>query len=93
MLKIQYQNFLKEQARAIFPTQDIRIFIFGSAVERKNFHDVDLGIMGQFDEKLLYQLKEILEESTFPYLVDIVNFNKVDADFKNFVLNQNLIWL
>ena len=93
MLKTKYLDFLKEQARQVFPDNNIQIFIFGSSLEKENFRDVDLGVMGDFDERLVYKLKDNLEQSNLPYLVDVVNFNKVSDDFKNFVLKQDLIWL
>lgn len=34
-------------------------------------------------------LKEQFEESTFPYFVDIVHFDKVQNEFKENVFNNN----
>ena len=37
--------------------------------------------MGEVDAKLVRILKENFEDSTFPYKVDVVNFEKVDDLF------------
>lgn len=37
---------------------------------------------------------DIMEESTFPFIVDIVNFNQAGRDFKEFVYtNEEILWL
>ena len=56
-------------------------FVFGSSVNKTNFGDVDLGVMGNVDNKIVRILKENFEDSTFPYKVDVVNFEKVDDLF------------
>lgn len=93
MLKTKYKDFLQKKSREFFPNENVKIFIFGSSLEKEKFNDIDLGIMGDFEEKLIYELRDALEQSNLPYLVDVVNFNQVSEDFKNFVLNQKLVWL
>jgi len=38
--------------------------------------------------------EEYLEHSTFPYVVDLVNFNKTSKDFAQFVLSsETKLWI
>lgn len=67
-----------------------KVFLFGSFLHKKKFFDVDLGIQGQVNDLILHKLQDDFEQSTIPYKIDIVNFNKAKADFKNFVFNQGI---
>lgn len=51
MLKTKYKDYLQKTAREVFSNKKIKIFIFGSSLDKENFRDVDLGIMGDFEEK------------------------------------------
>ena len=71
-----------------------RIFIYGSSVTEKTFNDIDIGIIGDsVNEKTIYSIKDELEESNLPYKFDVIDFDKVDKNFKNKVLNNKIIWL
>lgn len=70
-----------------------KVFLFGSFLQKEKFFDIDLGISGKYDEKILGELKEYFEESNFPYKVDIIDFNKAEKDFKNYVLKQKILCL
>lgn len=70
-----------------------KVFLFGSFLNKEKFFDIDLGISGEFDEKILPQLREDFEESNFPYKVDIVDFNQADKNFKSYVQKQKILCL
>ncbi|MEK7539868.1 MAG: nucleotidyltransferase domain-containing protein [Patescibacteria group bacterium] len=70
-----------------------KVFIFGSAVRKNQFRDVDIGIMGKVDETALSLLKEDFEKSNFPYVVDIVDFSQVSPGFKQKVFEDKMVWL
>ena len=95
MLDEKYIVFIREAVRGHFPKSTVKAFLFGSAVSknRKKFFDIDLGLMGPLTPVSLNALKEELEESTLPYKVDLVDFNKVDDSFRNNVFSGELIWL
>jgi predicted nucleotidyltransferase len=88
---------LKEEILKIFTQYfDIRktkIFIFGSFLKKKSPLDLDLGLLGEVDEDKLALLRFDFEESNFPYEVDLVNFNRVEKGFKEYVLGQKIRWL
>ncbi len=72
----------------------VEIFIYGSAVRRQKYNDIDVGIKSK--KKLpnkIYLIKEDLEKSTIPYRVDVVDFGSVDKKFKDKVFQSEIIWL
>ena len=80
--------------RNYFPEDRNKIFIFGSSVKYKDFMDIDVGILGAVDDEKLAALDQELEQSTFPYIVDLKNFNTVGADFLDSVLHrQKIKWI
>ena len=85
---------LKKLVRSKFPEKSQKIFIFGSALRKEKFHDIDVAFEGSFPQKKLDELEEFLEESTFPYIVDIVNFSKTSKGFSQYVtLSEKKIWI
>lgn len=90
----KYYNSLKDHFLDFFDNRkNIQIFIFGSSAKSEKFGDIDVGIMGNITGKEINELKEYFEESTFPFLVDIINFNNVEKSFKDNVLNNKVIWI
>jgi len=59
-------------------------FVFGSRAlgNAKKFSDYDIGIAGaRLDPELYFTLMEEFENSSFPYLVDIVQFADLTSSF------------
>lgn len=71
---------------------ETRVFVFGSSLTKTKFRDVDLGFVGT-DDKTVWKVQEKLEESTFPYLVDCLNFDTVNKKFQEAIENQQKLWL
>lgn len=70
-----------------------KVFIFGSSLDKDTFADIDIGVMDLADEKHLRRAEEAFEESTLPYKIDLVDFDKVDEKFKKEVFNTKIKWL
>ena len=72
-----------------------RYFIFGSFVKDKNFHDIDLGVVGNAkSRKNLSELRDEFYDSAIPYKVDVVDIDEADPEFKSYVLNkEKILWL
>jgi len=85
-LKIHFFSVLKPGTK---------IFLFGSCLDKAGrFADVDVGIFGKgIDDKKISLIRENLENSTFPYKIEIVNFNEVDNSFKNEIFSKKMKWL
>ncbi|PIZ76606.1 hypothetical protein COY05_00695 [Candidatus Peregrinibacteria bacterium CG_4_10_14_0_2_um_filter_38_24] len=90
----KYYNQLKKNLLDFFSNKkNVKIFLFGSSIRENKFGDIDVGIMGEVKEMDVRKLKEYFEESTFPFLVDIINFNNVDEPFKQNVLSNQITWI
>ncbi|MEK9166935.1 MAG: nucleotidyltransferase domain-containing protein [Patescibacteria group bacterium] len=93
MIKKKYTDRLKKHLLSILKP-GAKFFLFGSCLTGDNFADVDVGLSGEgFDDKKISLLKEELENSTFPYKVDLVNFNEVDESFSTEVFSKKIKWL
>ena len=73
--------------------KNTKFFIFGSSLKKKHFGDLDLGISGNIKNSEIIKLKEEFNDSTLPYFVDVINFNKVSDKFKNNVFNNEILWI
>jgi len=93
MIEEQYLTKLKSLIEQKIGKEPVKIFIYGSSLERDNFRDIDLGIEGQLSARQISELREYFEESTFPYQIDIIDFNQVSPDFKKEVLNNKMLWI
>ena len=89
----KYYDLLKTSLLEFFSNNRVQIFIFGSSTKSDCFGDIDIGIMGEIDDKKIRELRDFFEESNFPFFVDVVNFNKVDEPFKKNVLNNKILWI
>ena len=64
------------------------------ALETDDFSDIDVGILGKVDLQDIFEIGQDLKKSTFPYRVDLVDFNCVSESFKNCVLKtQSKYWI
>ena len=93
MIKDKYLQKVREKISQFNQEEKLKFFIFGSSLIKDHFGDVDIGIMGNVQDEDVYKLKEEFIESTFPYFVNIINFNKVSEKFKNNVFNNKILWL
>ena len=95
MVKENYIKSLKEIVRNFDPKFENRYFVFGSATRKEKFFDIDLGVKGNSDAKKdLSRLRELFEESTFPYFVDVVDFDSASEKFTNYVYdNEKILWI
>lgn len=93
MITPQYLEKISQIINQFFSHRDIRVFIFGSSVRKDHFGDCDIGLIGEIGPGDISKLKEIFEESTLPYQVDIVNFNRVSQSFRDHVLHGEIVWL
>lgn len=75
---------------------DVKVFLFGSRVFGRCSYNSDIDVAIQpgrdFDDRILYRIKEELEESPVPFQVDIINLNEVDEDFKRHALKRVVRW-
>lgn len=71
----------------------LSFFIFGSSLRKDRFGDIEFGFMGNLSGKDIRKFKESFEESTFPYFVEFINFDKVSKSFKDNVFENKVLWI
>ena len=73
-----------------------RVYLFGSRARGTAYQgsDADIAVMADRDISLpLSRARVILEESTIPYKIDLVDLSRTSADFQEQVLADGvLIW-
>lgn len=93
-----YQKYISQIKEIIFSVIDkneYKVFLFGSraAKKSKNYSDVDIGILGKKPLGVeYYKIINLIEQSTIPYEVDIVDFALVDDKFKEIALQEIELW-
>jgi predicted nucleotidyltransferase len=95
MTKAVHIEEIKDILRQFDPGGSSRYFLFGSAVRRSSFHDIDLGVMGDGEtRKRLGELRERFYHSKLPYKVDVVDFDSADQEFRDYVFsNEPIVWI
>lgn len=63
-------------------------------MEEKTSSDIDIAIdySGDLPKGVISSLREVFEESSIPYRVDIVDLTKADREFKSKVMKEAIIW-
>lgn len=90
-------KFLKEKIVNPVEEKGGKVFLFGSRATGKyrEYSDIDILVRGFFSEEqkeLVSKIKELLEESNFPYIVDIV-LDQDLADAYRSTVEEQLIGL
>ena len=73
---------------------DVKVWVFGSRANwtTKDSSDLDLALEGEskLSRKVLGALKDAFEDSTLPYTVDVVDFNRIGDSFRKIVESQKV---
>lgn len=84
-LEDRYKEFIINSILKIIP--NVEIYVYGSRVKGMavKYSDVDIALKSgeeiPFDTVL--KLKAFFSDSTFPYMVDIIDLNSISENFKN----------
>ncbi|MBT7858851.1 MAG: nucleotidyltransferase domain-containing protein [Gemmatimonadetes bacterium] len=90
----------RDQIRRIviegFKGFDVRVFLFGSQI-KGNAHlgsDVDVAVLSSQPLPIgtLSQVREALEDSTVPQVVELVDLGQTDTSFRNAVIGDGEEW-
>ena len=91
MITRKHINMIREAKNKIMP--EAKGFIFGSSLKSNHFRDVDIGLMNLKNKTQILKLQELLENSTFPYIIDIVDFEEVEKSFAEKIFNEKILWI
>lgn len=87
-------EFIKKTVRKYLPATEYELFVYGSRAsgQADKWSDIDVGIKGRkkvpFDT--LATISEEIRESDLPYLVDVVDFNRVSEKFRKIATKEIL---
>jgi len=74
----------------------VKIYLFGSWSQNRNRNssDIDIGIWHPASPgpEFFMNLRNLVEESTIPYRVDIVDLNHADSSFVEKVQEEGILW-
>jgi len=96
-----YEDSLKMLIKiieSVINEKGVVVYLFGSRATGKatSTSDIDIGILYTKDTNLskkLTILREMIENSNIPYLVDVVDLSKVSESFREKVLKEGkIIW-
>ena len=95
-MTFDYIDIVKQIVLKHIPKDNFAVFLFGSRAvgNAKPLSDIDIGILGlePLPTIIKVDLESDLEESIVPYKIDLIDFYKVDKDFKKEALNTIQIW-
>lgn len=91
-----YLKQLRELILTYIASKPIQVFLYGSRANSRarKTSDVDIALLSKnnLPKDFIANLREIIEESTIPYQVDITDLNEVDDDFRQKVLKEAKLW-
>lgn len=95
MLDPKVASEIKSIIRKHLPDPSYKVFVFGSRAEgdkHRKFSDVDIGVLGPAPLEFMtkFNIEEDLENSNIPYLVDVIDFSKVNLKFKAIALSATI---
>lgn len=76
--------------------KNVEVYLFGSGVTKNHSYnsDIDVAIIpkSDFDERMIFKIKDLIEESYVPFKVDIIDLRKVSSEFKGEVFKKGKKW-
>lgn len=92
----KYMMRLKKLVLDFIGDRNVKVYLFGSRARGDNstVSDVDIGILcnEEANRLRLFELKDLLEESTIPYKVDVINLSETGEDFREEIMKDAIIW-
>lgn len=75
---------------------ECKVYLFGSRARNDNSlgADVDIALDAGFliDSKIIYKIRDNIEESNIPLLVDLVDFYSTSGEFRNQIERDKILW-
>jgi predicted nucleotidyltransferase len=92
----QYLERVKKLVLDTLESYPVTVYLFGSH-SRGDTHplsDIDIAIepLGPLPSGVLPRLREALEESTIPRMIEIVDFRDADPEFCDRIRKEGVIW-
>ena len=93
-LNDSYIDIIKKICTQVFKHKKVSVMLFGSRA-RGDFRvssDIDVAVLSDLSLKTeVCLLRELLEESTIPYEIDVVEFNDVVEELKGAISKEGIV--
>lgn len=85
MLQIETRHW--EILKSILNKYPYKFYAYGSRVKgtARKFSDLDLCYLENIPDEVIYQIKEELEESDLPFIVELVNWKQMRPQFQELI--------
>lgn len=74
----------------------IEVFLFGSAASGSitRSSDIDIGLLSKhtIDRDIISRMQDEIEESIVPFKIDIVDFQDVSKEFREYAMKRKIKW-
>ncbi len=95
-LEERHLEFIKKTLKKYVKTPEAKFYIFGSRAKgtHKEYSDIDIAVDSpDFSLNDKTKINSEIENSTFPYEVDIVDLNSINDDFKNIIKDDMILFM
>jgi uncharacterized protein len=99
MTQLHLNSYLSELKKLVLnyiAQRPIKVYLFGSraAGTARRTSDVDIALwpMEAIPSHFFSDLRELVEESTIPYTVDIIDLSQTDPGFRQKIIEKGIIW-
>jgi len=90
----RYKKTLLDIIHELLPK--CKVYLFGSRARKEHTQgaDIDLALDNgkPVDVKIIYKIKEKIENSTIPLFVDLVDINTADETIKKEIESEGILW-
>ncbi len=91
-----YLSLLRKLVLDYVRSYPIKVYLYGSHAKgiAHRTSDIDIALFSdtELPTGFIAGLRELVEESSIPYQVDIVDLNQTDENFRNKVLTEGELW-
>jgi len=93
-VKEEYKKKIIKIIRMDLP--DCKIYLFGSRARGRHSEGADIDVAldngSKIDYRIVWELHDLIESTTIPVFVDVVDLNSVDKEFREHVLSEAILW-
>lgn len=88
MIKIETQDY--QILQGILSKYPYKFYAYGSRAKgtARKFSDLDLCYLEDIPDEVIFQIKEELEESNLPFVVELVNWKQMPPKFQELIRND-----
>ena len=94
LVEKKHKTLIIEHIRRYLPQATIHAF--GSRVDgnAQPYSDLDLAVNNgkPIALNILFELKEALAETSIPYLIDLIDYHRLDDHFKQIIDEKSVLW-